>query len=222
MKATFGPYTLDTGRQQLLADGREVPLSPKALGVLQLLVERRPDVVDKETIVGRVWFGTHVSDASLTMVVAELRKALGDSADQPRYIRTAHRRGYAFCADAQVEPASGAAAEGRRFWLVVGGRAVVLERSETLVGRDPASGIWLDVPSVSWRHARIVVDGRTATIEDLGSTNGTLVNDQPLRGAAVLNDRDRIAFGAVEVAFGASAPKAAARTERLSKRRSSA
>ena len=220
MKVSFGPYTLDTGRQQLLAEGGEIPLSPKAFGVLQLLVERRPDVVDKETIVGRVWFGTHVSDASLTMVVAELRKALGDSAEAPRYIRTAHRRGYAFCAEAEDEPLPGRSRAGRRFWLLVGDRTVVLEPGTTTVGRDPESGIWFDAPGVSWRHARIVVDGRAATVEDLRSTNGTLVNERRIRGATVLNDRDRIAFGEIEVTFGTLAP-GGARTERLSRRRPS-
>ena len=172
MKVRFGPFTLDSGRQQLLQDGHPVPLSPKAFAVLQLLLERRPDVIDKETMVARVWFGAHVTDASLTMVIAEIRKALGDSAEAPRYIRTAHRRGYAFCGAADGDPPASSAA---RLWLVLDGTRNALAEGETTIGRDPASLVWLDVPSVSWRHARIVVEGRTAAIEDLDSTNGTFV-----------------------------------------------
>ena len=55
MRVRFAPFTFDSGRQQLLADGREVALSPKAFEVLQLLLEHRPDVVDKQTIAARVW-----------------------------------------------------------------------------------------------------------------------------------------------------------------------
>ena len=214
MKARFGPFTLDTGRQQVLDGGRVVPLSPKAFGVLALLLERRPDVVDKETIVTRVWFGAHVSDASLTMVVAEIRKALGDSAESPRYIRTAHRRGYAFCAEADtLDPEATAAAP--RFWLVIGGERTVIGAGETIVGRDPSSGVWLDVPSVSWRHARFLLDGGKATLEDLGSTNGTFVRGGRIRSAVRLSHGDALAFGEIQATFGASAEAPVSRTERL-------
>src|SRR5687767_10848091 len=84
----FGRFVLDTG------------LTPKAFDVLCLLIERRPDIVDKDTLANEVW-AAPVSDASLTMVMTELRKALGDSAANPVFIRTAHRRGYAFCAEAE-------------------------------------------------------------------------------------------------------------------------
>src|SRR5215204_5138707 len=113
MRVRFAPFTLDSGRQQLFADGRDVALSPKAFEVLQLLIEHRPDVVDKQTIATRVWPDTHVSDASLTVVVAEIRRALGDGPEAPRFIRTAHRRGYAFLADVE-ETEPGGRRSGRR------------------------------------------------------------------------------------------------------------
>jgi len=220
MKVRFGPFTLDTGRQQVLTEAGDVPLSPKAFSLLELLLRHRPDVIDKETIVTSVWFGAHVTDASLTMVVAEIRKALGDSADNPRYIRTAHRRGYAFCGEAEdLEPATRAAGAGR-FRLIVDDKAVVLREGETTVGRDPASGVWIDLPSVSWRHARIFVRGRVAAIEDLGSTNGTLVRGRRITGRTPLRHGDAVSFGEAAVTFGTST-EAGARTERLPARKSS-
>jgi DNA-binding winged helix-turn-helix (wHTH) protein len=214
MKARFGSFTLDSGRQQLLAGGREVPLSPKALALLQLLIERRPDVVDKETMVSRVWFGAHVTDAALTVVVAELRKALGDSAEKPQFIRTVHRRGYAFCA-AVDELALESGRTLPRAWLVIGDRRVLLPAGSTTVGRDPEAGVWLDVPSVSWRHARIEVAAGGITIEDLGSTNGTFVRGRRVREETALAHGDTLRFGQVDARFGVSAAAAAARTERL-------
>jgi DNA-binding winged helix-turn-helix (wHTH) protein len=219
MKARFGPFTLDGGRQQLLAGDRDVPLSPKAFALLQLLIERRPDVVDKETMVSRVWFGAHVTDAALTVVVAELRKALGDSAENPRFIRTVHRRGYAFCGDVD-ELAAAAPPAVPRVWLVVGDRRVMLTSGPTTIGRDPASGVWLDVPSVSWRHARVEVGPGVATIEDLGSTNGTFVRGHRIRAVTPLAHGDTLRFGQVDARFGVSAGTAVARTERLRDERS--
>jgi DNA-binding winged helix-turn-helix (wHTH) protein len=215
MKVRFGPFTLDSGRQQVLAEGREVPLSPKAFAVLELLLQHRPDVIDKGTLLTRVWFDAAVSDASLTMAVAEIRKALQDSPEEPRYVRTAHRRGYAFCGTAEDLQPQLRAGSTTDFWLVVKDKPVVLGGGETIVGRDPASGVWLDVASVSWRHARVIVEGRTAAIEDLDSTNGTYVRGRKVRERTPLRHGDSIHFGEVGVTFGASPGVAGARTERL-------
>ena len=198
MRIRFGRFTLDTGREQLFADGREVPLTPKALGVLRLLIDHRPDVVDKDTIAAEVWRDPAVSDASLTVVLAEIRKALGDSAERPLFIRTAHRRGYAFCGDVkELDP--GGAASG--FWLTINDRTVLLGTGETILGRDPASGVRLNQPSVSWRHARVTVQGGVVAIEDLGSTNGTVVNGSPTTGRALLKSGDSIQLGEMLLRF---------------------
>ena len=90
----FGDYALDTGRVQLLRDGEPIALEPKAFAVLRLLAERAPHVVDKADIFAVVWKDTAVTDNALTRVVAQLRKALGDDARDPRYIATVSTRGY--------------------------------------------------------------------------------------------------------------------------------
>lgn len=207
----FGRFVLDTGRAQLLAGGREVELTPKAFGVLCLLLDRRPAVVDKDTIAETVW-AAPVSDASLTMVMAELRKALGDSAASPQFIRTAHRLGYAFCADAEevAEPH-----EAARFFLVAGERRIPLREGETIAGRDEGCSIRLDEPSVSRRHARFVVDGDTVSVEDLQSTNGTLVNGRRRKGATALRAGDTITIGEVKARLDAPHVTRAGQTVRL-------
>ena len=215
MRVRFAPFTFDSGRQQLLADGREVALSPKAFEVLQLLLEHRPDVVDKQTIAARVWPDTHVSDASLTVVVAEIRRALGDAPDTPRFIRTAHRRGYAFVADVEDTEEPAPPIGDARFWLVIGDKTVMLPPGETILGRDPGCGVWVNVASVSGRHARLVIRGRSAAIEDLQSTNGTFVRGARIRTRVDLRDGDVVHLGEVPITFGAAGNRVVARTERL-------
>lgn len=207
----FGRFLVDTGRVQLFEDGREAPLTPKAFGVLCLLLERRPDVVDKDTIAAEVW-GAPVSDASLTMVMAELRKALGDSAASPSFIRTAHRRGYAFCAPAETVDAP---RDTARFFLIVDGRRLPLGDGETIAGRDEGCGIRLDEPSVSRRHARFLVQDDVVTVEDLNSTNGTLVNGRKRAGAVPLQPGDTIKIGSVKARLDAPHVTRSGKTVRL-------
>jgi Tol biopolymer transport system component/DNA-binding winged helix-turn-helix (wHTH) protein len=91
---TFGDYELDLGRFELRRGEVALDLEPKALAVLRLLAERAPHVVDKAEIFAEVWRDTAGSDNALTRIVAQLRKALGDDAKDPRYIATISTRGY--------------------------------------------------------------------------------------------------------------------------------
>jgi TolB-like protein/DNA-binding winged helix-turn-helix (wHTH) protein/Flp pilus assembly protein TadD len=92
----FGPYRLALGAQQLWRGTLEVSLTPKALAVLRVLVARPGEVVTKEEFFQRVWGDTVVSDDALAACIQELRRALRDDARNPRFIETAHRRGYRF------------------------------------------------------------------------------------------------------------------------------
>ena len=83
-------------------------LSPKAFELLRMLVEHRPRALSKQELHEHLWPATFVSEVESGRVsIAELREALGDIARQPRFIRTAHRFGYAFCGDAIEVPDSG-------------------------------------------------------------------------------------------------------------------
>ncbi len=156
----FGPFVLDVGRRQLLRNERAQHLTPKAFELLVLLVTEAPRVVSKRELHERLWAGTFISDATLAGLIKELRRALDDHMPDAKIIRTAHRVGYAFGA-----PLDAVKPRPTRpwHWLVLRGRRVALSEGENVVGRDPTSEVCLDDPSVSRRHARMVIDADGGT-----------------------------------------------------------
>src|SRR5918994_5423091 len=197
MRVQFGDITLDLDSRQLVRAGTPVHLSPKAFDVLCHLVARRPRAVTKTELFELVWPGTFVVEANLTVLVTELRRALGDDAHAPRFIRTVHKHGYAFCADVSDIAPRPVARDARRTWLVWNDRVLPLAEGENVIGRDPACGIWLDQPGVSRRHARVIVTADAAEIEDLGSKNGTFVSETAITVRRPLRDEDVIQIGSV-------------------------
>jgi DNA-binding winged helix-turn-helix (wHTH) protein len=200
----FDRFTLDTGTRELLADGAAVHLPPKAFDLLEILVQRRPEAVPRAEIEKRVWRSTHVSETSLAGLVGELRKALGDQGRPARFIRTVHSFGYAFCGVASAARASGAVRATTvpdAYRLVIGRREVSLSAGENLLGREAGVVVWLDSPSVSRRHARIVIANGKATLEDLGSRNGTRLHGRSVTSAVPLADGDAFELGSVAMTF---------------------
>ena len=204
MRVVFGDCEFDSGRRVLLRHGSPVPFSPKAFQLLELLLDRRPEAVSKEEILGRLWPRTFVSDASLHNVVAEIRAALGDPPRAARFIRTVSRYGYAFHGDARAEltvdgpgqrpPPSGPRLVSRRGeWA--------LSEGTTLVGRDRDCAVRIDSPTLSRRHARIVVATGGTTVEDLGSKNGTHVNGKRIKQPIALQDSDEIQVGSFKLTY---------------------
>ncbi|MEO7792019.1 MAG: winged helix-turn-helix domain-containing protein [Vicinamibacterales bacterium] len=100
MRIRFGPFTLDLESRQLTNAGEEIHLEPKAFDLLSALVLERPKALSKGDLQERLWPGTFVAEANLSNLVAEIRAALGDPARAPKFVRTAHGFGYAFCGDA--------------------------------------------------------------------------------------------------------------------------
>ena len=92
----FPPFRLDLVNQRLWRDSRAIALTPKTFALLRHLLEHADQLVTKEELLGAVWPDTYVTDAVLKVCIGELRKALGDDATCPRFIETAHRRGYRF------------------------------------------------------------------------------------------------------------------------------
>jgi pSer/pThr/pTyr-binding forkhead associated (FHA) protein len=80
-----------------------------------------------------------------------------------------------------------------------------LTDGDNLIGRDPLATVLLDVAGVSRRHARIVVRDGAAVLEDLGSKNGTQVEDLPVKGKVVLHDGNSIQVGPATVIYHAAA-----------------
>jgi DNA-binding winged helix-turn-helix (wHTH) protein len=219
VRLRFGPFTIDTDTRQLVRDGSELHLSPKAFDLLWSLVEQRPRVVEKTELQTRIWPDTYVVDANLNVLIGEIRRALGDSARQPRFIRTVHGVGYAFCgsaADAGDDPRA-APARLTACWVVAKGRTFRLTEGENVVGRDPECIVWLDSDSVSRRHARIVVDSaqRRVSLDDLVSKNGTELRGNPVRERVELSDGDEIVFGAVRVKLRSWSPATGVETKRI-------
>ena len=203
MRVAFGPFTFDSNTRQLLRGGRAVHLSPKAFDLLELLLERRPSVVTKGEVQKRVWPATFVEDASLSVLVADIRRVLDDDPKAPSFIRTVHGRGYAFCGtatEASEETARPPNAVSR-CWLTWREHTCPLAPGENVIGRDPGCEVWIDARGVSRRHATVWVSAEGAKLEDLGSTNGTFVGNRRVTAARQLADGDLIGLGPETMTF---------------------
>jgi DNA-binding winged helix-turn-helix (wHTH) protein len=193
----FGLFTLDAARRQLLRERVAIHLTPKAFDLIHLLVSEAPRVVSKRELHERLWPGGFVTDASLTGLVKELRRALDDDDPDAPVIRTVHRVGYACGLEVAIPERRTTAWH----WLVLRGRRVVLHQGGNVIGRDPVSDVWLEAPGLSRSHARILIDDNGVRLEDLGSKNGTTVDGARVRTAVTLSDGDRITFGSVVAVY---------------------
>jgi len=202
MRVRFGECVLDLETRELLVGGKPIHLTPKAFDLLAILIENRPRALSKSEIHEKLWPETFVSDGTLTSLLAEVRSAIGDE-DEKRLIRTVHRFGYAFSGSAETEDAGPrgiprAAFAYRLYWR---SREFALEEGENVLGRDPRAGIFLDDASVSRRHARIVISGEEALVEDLQSKNGTFVRGAAIEARSRIADGDEIRLGSVPLTF---------------------
>jgi DNA-binding winged helix-turn-helix (wHTH) protein len=201
MRKRFESFIFDSEVRQLFREGRPVPLSPKAFGLLELLLERAPRAISKQEIQDALWPATFVSESSLTNVVAEARVALGDRARKPSLLRTVHGFGYAFCGPALDEETGADAGNFAPFRIVHGNRKIPLSAGENILGRDPDASVHVDHASVSRRHARISVLGSNVVLEDLASRNGTFLAGRRIDSPVELHDGDIIGLGPVTLTF---------------------
>lgn len=202
MRLGFGQCILDLGTREVFRGGEAIALSPKAFQLLDLLVRRRPNAISKEDLHRALWPKTFVTDTNLANLVNELRAALGDDARRPRIVRTVQRFGYAFQASVETLPALKAGrATGLAYRLLWGDREIALADGDNLIGRDQEAVVWVDDVSVSRHHARIVIDGSGARLEDLGSKNGTYVGGRRIDTTAPLHDGDTVRLGSVALIF---------------------
>jgi DNA-binding winged helix-turn-helix (wHTH) protein len=199
MTFRFGNLTLDTESRALTRDGRPIAISPKAFKLLQVLLEERPRAIPKAELHRRLWPDTVVSEVNLPTLIAEIRQAIGDGARAPEFIRTVYGYGYAFCGNAVAMSRDGrlAVPSDQVFRLLWGQREVALSEGENILGRGTDSLVWIDAQSVSRRHARLVIAAGLATLEDLGSKNGTFVNGIRLSAPVALRDGDEVRVGSV-------------------------
>jgi DNA-binding winged helix-turn-helix (wHTH) protein len=215
MRVSFGPYVLDRESRELLRGDDVVRLSPKAFELLAILVGARPKALSKSDLQERLWPGTFVVEKNLANLVGEIRNALGDDPANPRFIRTVYRFGYAFRDTIAPDTAgpSGRPGGDTLFRLKWMNRQVTLDEGEHVLGRDPDTQIFVSSTGVSRRHARITVSAGEATIEDLGSKNGTFVGSERVKSPRSLGDGDIIRVGSVQLTFRMLQPPNSTKTE---------
>lgn len=198
----FGPFVLDFSTRQLTRDARAIHISPKAFDLLGMLAQARPAVLSKADIQQRLWPDTFVAEANLSNLVAEIRAALDDPARAPKYIRTAHKFGYAFCGEATTSTrAESPPPPALAGWLEWGSQRFPLATGEHVIGRDPDVAIRIDASTVSRRHARILVEGGGVVLEDFGSKNGTFHGNVRVTASVALADGDSIRIGSQLLTF---------------------
>jgi DNA-binding winged helix-turn-helix (wHTH) protein len=198
----FGRFALNSDTREIAAGSTEVRLSPKAFELLLLLVQQRGRALSKAELQEHLWPSTFVGETNLATLVAEIRRALGDTAHESAYVRTVHRFGYRFVSDvAEIGATRGDLPHDVRMYLATDDRRFSLSEGAVEIGRSSEAGIQIDAAGVSRRHARLVIRGDEARVEDLGSKNGTFVEGKPVAGAWLLKDGDEIRIGPVALTF---------------------
>jgi hypothetical protein len=184
-----------------------VHLSPKAFDLLAALLANRSRAVSKAELQQQLWPDTFVEETNVAGLVSEIRRALQDPASVPVFVRTVYGFGYRFIAETRSED-GGRHIErnGAKLFLVWDRRELMLADGANVIGRGADATIQIDSPGVSRHHARIVVAGREASLEDVESKNGTFLNGSRITSPRVLADGDEIRLGRVAVAFRITTP----------------
>jgi len=190
-------------------------VEPKVMAVLLELARNAGEVLSKAELTDAVWQLPFISENRLTGVIADLRRVLDDDAGDPRFIATIPTRGYRLVAPVEwsggnpvPEPASDSG-----FKLEGPDRSHRLREGINTIGRGAEVDVRIDSEWVSRRHARVVVEGGHALIEDLGSKNGTHVNGKPVTEPLPLHDGDEVRLGRGAVALRFVAALGTTRTE---------
>ena len=99
MQFGFGDCVLDADRRELTRGGEPIAIGPQVFDLLVYLVRNRERVVSKDDLLDVVWSGRIVSESTLTSHINAVRKAIGDSGEEQRLIRTVARKGFRFIGD---------------------------------------------------------------------------------------------------------------------------
>src|SRR5437762_2969106 len=111
MILSFGDYEIDVARRELRRAKSLVHAEPQVFDLLVYLVQNRDRVVSKDDLIASVWGGRNVSDSTLTSRINAVRKAVGDSGENQKLIRTVARKGLRFVGDVHMHRDSSAAAD---------------------------------------------------------------------------------------------------------------
>jgi DNA-binding winged helix-turn-helix (wHTH) protein len=212
MPYQFGPFRYDPVSRRLFREEEEIALKPKTRELLVLFLQNPHRLLTRDDIAERIWPNTAVTDDSLRVQVFDLRKALG--ADAERIIKTVPREGYRWEVDVRSGgPGRGEAGADLVFRIILDRREIDLSEGENILGRDRGVAVWIDETAVSRHHSRIVVADGKATLEDLGSKNGTYLKGERIAAAAPLADGDEIRIGPATMRFRALLRRGSTETE---------
>jgi eukaryotic-like serine/threonine-protein kinase len=177
----FGPFRVDPSRETLLKAGVAVPLTPKTFQILLVLVRHGQEIVTKDDLMKSVWPDTFVEEANLSRNIFMLRKAMGETAQDHRYIVTIPGRGYRLTENVRLVP-------GEEFAIAAASHSrVEIEVKETRPWRwiALAAVIVLAVAAGLWRWLsprRAVLGARdTVVLADFANSTGDPVFDDTLR-----------------------------------------
>jgi len=177
----FGPFRVDPARETLLRAGVAVPLTPKTFQILLVLVRHGQEIVTKDDLMKSVWPDTFVEEANLSRNIFMLRKAMGETAQNHRYIVTIPGRGYRLTENVRLVP-------GEEFAVAAASHSrVQIEVKETRPWRwiAFAAVILLAVGAGLWRWLsprRAVLSAKdTVVLADFNNSTGDPVFDEALR-----------------------------------------
>jgi len=143
----FHPFCLDLRNECLWEGQKSIKLRPKAFAVLDYLLRHPGQLVTKEELLNAVWPGTFVAEGVLKVAVRQLREVLSDDPKSPRFIETAHRRGYRFIGEVgESKPMQAKELESKHTHSALGSTKLDADFHQRVVGRDEAlsrMGRWL-------------------------------------------------------------------------------
>jgi DNA-binding winged helix-turn-helix (wHTH) protein/Tol biopolymer transport system component len=187
----FGPFSLDPEARILLRDGVPVPIPAKSLDTLVVLVENRGRLVDKDELLSRVWPGIVVEEANINQSIFTVRKILGDSPKNHRYIATVAGRGYQFVAPVTEPAPAGVSSDGQTTASPPKQRKRSLQVGAVAVGLALGVGVWFalhrsskPVPELTQR--RVTFNSASKTVAGAAiSPDGKYVAYSDTRGIHV-------------------------------------
>jgi DNA-binding winged helix-turn-helix (wHTH) protein/predicted ATPase len=138
----FGPFRLDPTNECLWRGKKEIRLHPKAFGLLRYLADHPGQLATKASLLETIWPGVYVTEAILSVYIAEIRKALGEDPNKPRFIETLHRRGYRFIAPVAIDCITGTSQSTPGSEDL---RSPVLGEAATAIGLEPLIGREKDI-----------------------------------------------------------------------------
>ncbi|HET9533699.1 MAG TPA: winged helix-turn-helix domain-containing protein [Blastocatellia bacterium] len=183
----FGPFCVDSEKRVLLREGEAVPLAPKAFDTLLILAQHPGEVLEKDRLIEMLWPDSIVEEGNLTVNISAIRRALGESPNERKYIVTIPGKGYKFAADLSDDTSDLILARYTKSTVVIGDEGESQEVKQKQEGLATAS-------LSSTGRRKIVYTGVAVAILVVGVAGlyylrlapGSTVSTPPVRSIAVL------------------------------------